>query len=68
MRLVPVPGAYIIGEPAVEREVTPQEAERLLAFKPPAYREAPRQEAEGSPAVDEPPPIIAAEAADEPQE
>lgn len=37
VRLSPVPGAYIPGEPAVEREVSPAEAERLLAFEPPAY-------------------------------
>lgn len=37
VRLYPVPGAYINGEPAAEREVTTEEAERLLRFYPPAY-------------------------------
>lgn len=57
VRLYPVPGAYIIGEPAAEREVSPAEAERLLAFKPPAYTKTPPK-----------PPAAPAEADAEPQE
>jgi len=41
VRLFPVPGAYIHGEPAVEREVSPEEAARLLAFTPPAFTTTP---------------------------
>lgn len=37
VRLFPVSGAFIVGEPAVEREVTPSEAKRLLRYQPPAY-------------------------------
>ena len=44
VRLVPVPGAYIPDEPAEEREVSLEEAERLLAFQPPAFMVAPPSE------------------------
>ena len=58
VRLYPVPGAYINGEPAVEREVSKKEAERLLSYHPPAYTKTP------------PPQPVAAEADvdEEPQE
>ena len=54
VRLLPVPGAYINGEPAAEREVTPEEAERLLAYFPPAYMPAPPQPPTHTDAVAEP--------------
>jgi hypothetical protein len=41
VRLIPVAGVYIQGEPAVEREVTPEEADRLLSYRPPAFVKAP---------------------------
>lgn len=41
VRLFPVPGAFIHGEPAVEREVSPAEAERLLSFRPAAFTKTP---------------------------
>ena len=65
VRLSPVPGAYISGEPAAEREVTPEEAERLLAYFPPAYEIAAEPEAE-EPLPPQPPTLIDAVA--EPQE
>jgi len=76
VRLLPVPGAYITGEPAVEREVTAAEADRLLSFKPPAYRKAPAavievaaEPAEAEvPPIPQPPDIEDAPVATEPQE
>jgi hypothetical protein len=42
--LYPVPGAWIPGEPAVIREVTPKQAKALLRWKPAAFTtEAPPQ-------------------------
>jgi len=41
VRLYPTTGAYIPGEPAIERDVTSEEAERLLAYSPPAYTTEP---------------------------
>lgn len=61
VRLFPVPGAYINGEPAAEREVTEDEAERLLSYFPPAYTTTP-------PIPDEPPVIEAEVDEPEPQE
>jgi len=57
VRLLPVPGAYIPGEPAVEREVTPEEAERLLSYRPAAYVKAPESK-----------PVAKVDADEEPQE
>lgn len=37
VKLYPVPGAYIPGVPAQECEVSAKEAERLLAYTPPAF-------------------------------
>lgn len=37
VKLYPTGNAYILGEPAEEREVTEAEAKRLLRYDPPAY-------------------------------
>ena len=37
VRIYPLPGAYIPGVPHIEQEVSPEEAERLLAYQPPAF-------------------------------
>jgi len=42
--IYPVPGAFINGEPAVVREVTPEKATELLRYKPPAYTRTKPQE------------------------
>jgi len=55
VRLYPVPGAFIIGEPAVEREVSAEEAEWLLEFSPPAYTATPPTSTEASDAADDEP-------------
>lgn len=41
VHLYPTHDAYIPGEPAIERDVTPEEADRLLAYQPPAYTTTP---------------------------
>lgn len=41
VRLYPTRDASIPGVPAVERDVPPDEAERLLAFVPPAFTPEP---------------------------
>lgn len=41
VHLYPDPWHFIPGEPATERDVTPGEAERLLAYTPPAYHRTP---------------------------
>lgn len=40
VRIVPVPGAFIQGVPAVEQEVDPERAKELLAYTPPAFKKA----------------------------
>lgn len=49
VHLYPDPHHYIQGEPAVERDVSPEEAERLLAYHPPAYHLEPPVQVAPSP-------------------
>lgn len=58
VRLYPTHKAYIPGEPAIEREVAPEEAERLLAYSPAAYTTEPP----------DPPPTVEVEQPAEPVE
>lgn len=37
VRLFPVPGNTIPGVPAIEQDVTPEQAAELLAYQPPAF-------------------------------
>lgn len=41
VRLYPTRDAFISGVPAIEQDVTPEEAERLLAYQPPAFTTEP---------------------------
>lgn len=45
VKLYPVPGAYVVGEPTDEREVTEAEAKRLLKYEPPIYTTTPPKKA-----------------------
>ena len=40
IKLIPVPGAYIQGVPAVPMEVSEERAKELLAYSPPAFKKA----------------------------
>lgn len=40
IKIIPVPGVYIQGVPAVPQEVDPQRAKELLAYTPPAFVKA----------------------------
>lgn len=40
IKLVPVPGSYVQGIPAVPMEVSPERAKELLAYSPPAFKKA----------------------------
>lgn len=40
IKLIPVPGAYIQGVPAVPMEVSPERAKELLAYHPAAFKKA----------------------------
>lgn len=37
VRIYPVPGAYLVGVPAIEQEVSEAEAKRLLKYDPPIF-------------------------------
>lgn len=41
VRLYPTADATVPGVPAIEQDVTPEEAERLLAYSPPAFTTEP---------------------------
>ena len=41
VKLYPTANAYVLGEPAIEREVTETEAKRLLKYEPPIYTTTP---------------------------
>jgi hypothetical protein len=49
VRLYPVPGAYIAGVPAVVTDASAEEAQRLLAYTPPAFTTDPPEVASGEP-------------------
>lgn len=51
VRLYPDPHHYVHGEPATVRDVSPAEAERLLAYRPPAYHTEPPEGGGPSPAA-----------------
>lgn len=51
VRLYPVPGAYIPGVPTAVIDVSAEEAERLLAYQPPAFTTDPPPEV---PAAEQP--------------
>jgi len=40
VKIIPVPGAYITGVPAVPQEVTPERAKELMAYRPTAFKKA----------------------------
>ena len=37
VRIIPVPGRYIVGVPDVAQDVSPEKAQELLAYTPPAF-------------------------------
>lgn len=41
VRLYPLPDASIPGVPAIEQDVTPERAEELLSYQPPAFTTKP---------------------------
>ena len=45
VHLWPLPGAFIPGEPAVERDETPERAAELLGWSPPAFTTDPPPDA-----------------------
>lgn len=45
VHLWPVPGVFIPGEPATERDEPPDKAAELLGYSPPAFTTDPPQEA-----------------------
>lgn len=40
IKLIPVPGVYIPGVPAMPQDVSPERAKELLAYTPAAFKKA----------------------------